>query len=38
MLYHHQNSYKNMHIINGIILILMLPMIAMFFVIRFNQP
>jgi hypothetical protein len=38
MSYHHRNSSKSMHIVNGIILILMLLMIAMFFVDRFNQP
>jgi hypothetical protein len=29
---------KNMHIVNGIILILMLLTIVMFSIIRFNQP
>jgi ABC-type Na+ transport system ATPase subunit NatA len=38
MSYHRQNSLKSMHIINGIILILMLLMIAMFSVNRFNRP
>jgi hypothetical protein len=38
MLYHHRNILKSMHIINVIILILILLMIAMFFVDRFNHP
>jgi hypothetical protein len=35
---HHQNSSKSMCIVNGIILILMLVMIAIFSIDRFNQP
>jgi uncharacterized membrane protein len=35
--YHHQNSSKSMHIINGIILILMLLTIVMLSVDRFNR-
>jgi hypothetical protein len=38
MSYHRRNSSRNMHIVNGIILILMLLMIAMSSVDRFNQP
>jgi hypothetical protein len=38
MSYHCRNSSKNMRIVNGIILILILIMIAMFSVDRFNQP
>jgi hypothetical protein len=38
MSYHHQNSSKSMHNVNGIILILRLLMIAMSSVDRFNQP
>jgi hypothetical protein len=38
MLYHCQNSSKSMHIVNGIILICLLVMIAMFFVDIFNRP
>jgi hypothetical protein len=34
---HHWNNSKSMHVINGIILILMLLMIAMFFVDKFNR-
>jgi flagellar biogenesis protein FliO len=37
MSYHRQNSSKSMHIVNSIILILMLLMIAIFTVDRFNQ-
>jgi hypothetical protein len=38
MSYYHRNRWKGMLIANGIILILMLLMIAMFSVIRFNRP
>jgi hypothetical protein len=38
MSYRRWNSSKSMHIVNGIILILMLLMIAMFSVNRFNRP
>jgi hypothetical protein len=38
MSYHRRDSSKCMHIVNGIILILMLLMIAMFSVNRFNRP
>jgi hypothetical protein len=38
MLYLHRNSSKNMRIVNGIIIILMLLMIAIFSIDRFNQP
>jgi hypothetical protein len=38
MSYRHRNSSKSVHIVSGIILILMLLMIAMFFIDRFNQP
>jgi hypothetical protein len=38
MSYHRRNSSKSMYIVNGIILILMLLMIAIFFVDRFNRP
>jgi hypothetical protein len=38
MSYHRWNSSKIMYIINGMILILMLLMIEMFFVNRFNRP
>jgi hypothetical protein len=37
MSYHRRNSSKNMCIVNDIILILMLLMIAIFFVDRFNR-
>jgi hypothetical protein len=36
--YCRRNNSKSMRIVSGIILILMLPMIAIFFVDRFNQP
>jgi hypothetical protein len=38
MSYHHQNGSKSMLIVNGIILILMLLMVAMFSIDMFNQP
>jgi hypothetical protein len=38
MSYHRQKSSKHMRIVNGIILILMLLMIAMFSIDMFNQP
>jgi hypothetical protein len=38
MSYHHRNSSRSMHIVNGIILIPMLLMIAMFSIDRFNRP
>jgi hypothetical protein len=38
MLYRRRNNSKSMHIVNGIVLILMLLMIAMFSIDRFNQP
>jgi hypothetical protein len=37
MLYRRRNNSKSMHIVNDIILILMLLMIAMFSIDRFNQ-
>jgi hypothetical protein len=38
MSYRHQNNSKSMLIVNDIIYILMLLMIAIFFVGMFNQP
>jgi hypothetical protein len=38
MLYHRRNISKSMYIVNGTILILMLLMIAMFSVDKFNRP